>query len=335
MRNTLRQSFAFLVAAVLSLSTSAGVSASPHSGAASSGNQNSIKLVLLISIDGMHVLDFINCSEGVADINGDEPYCPNLAKLQATGINYLETSTSKPSDSFPGLTAILTGGSPRTAGIWYDVAYDRSLAPPQVLTGNGVAGGTCTRGVFDGTTTEYDEGIDINKNFLNGKDSGSEDGGYLSIDVMRLPRDPANDCQPVYPWNFVRRNTIFGVIHQAGGYTAWSDKHPAYALVSGPTTSGPVNVPQNLDDFYGPEINSLPQSVPGGLPGCSADPNFAKGNLTAYTDSFICTQSYDTLKVNAILNEIDGYNHNRDKKDAGADAVRNEFPGRKRRAKTD
>ena len=34
------------------------------------------------------------------------------------------------------------------------------------------------------------------------------------------------DCAPVYPWNFVRTNTIFGVVHAAGGYTAWSDKHP-------------------------------------------------------------------------------------------------------------
>jgi hypothetical protein len=53
------------------------------------------------------------------------------------------------------------------------------------------------------------------------------------------------------PWNFVRTNTIFGVVHQAGGYTAWSDKHPAYSSVSGPSNKGPVN----LDDFYAPEIS--------------------------------------------------------------------------------
>ena len=50
----------------------------------------------------------------------------------------------------------------------------------------------------------------------------------------------------------MRTNTVFGVIHKAHGYTAWSDKHPAYASVSGPgPTAG------NIDDFYGPEINSL------------------------------------------------------------------------------
>jgi hypothetical protein len=57
----------------------------------------------------MHAVDFLNCSEGLTNINGDAPYCPNLARLRATGINYLETSTSKPSDSFPGLTAIVIG----------------------------------------------------------------------------------------------------------------------------------------------------------------------------------------------------------------------------------
>ena len=95
-----------------------------------------IRHVLLISIDGMHAVDFLNCSKG---INGGEPYCPNLAKLALTGVNYLDTSTSKPSDSFPGLMALVTGGSPRTYGAFYDVAYDRSLDPPALTTGNGVS----------------------------------------------------------------------------------------------------------------------------------------------------------------------------------------------------
>jgi hypothetical protein len=278
------------------------------------GDSDDISHVLLISIDGMHALDFINCAEGLTDINGGASYCPNLARLKETGINYLDTSTSKPSDSFPGLTAIVSGSSPRTAGAFYDVAYDRSLAPPQNDTGNGVKGGSCTPGVFNGTTTEYEEGIDITQALLNG--GGKGDGDVSSIDPTKLPRDPANNCEPVYPWNFVRTNTIFGVIHHAGGYTAWSDKHPAYSSVSGPTTSGPADVPQNLDDYYSPEINSIPVSLPG-IPGCNPieDPNFStdpkKTMLASYTDSFAATECYDTLKVNAILNEIDGFNHNR------------------------
>jgi hypothetical protein len=70
-----------------------------------------------------------------------------------------------------------------------------------------------------------------------------------------------------------------------------------------------ASVAQNLDDFFAPEINSIPIALP--FPGCSAsdDPNFT--SLGAYTDSFAFIKCYDTLKVNAILNEIDGWNHNR------------------------
>src|SRR6516165_10882109 len=72
------------------------------------GFGNGIKRVLLISIDGMHALDFINCAGGISGVNGGAPYCPNLAELKETGVNYLDTSTSKPSDSFPGLMALVT-----------------------------------------------------------------------------------------------------------------------------------------------------------------------------------------------------------------------------------
>src|SRR3974377_2254475 len=121
--------------------------------------------VLLISIDGMHSLDFQNCTNGVPGVNNGAPYCPALAALGATGSTYLNATTSKPSDSFPGLMAIVSGGSPRSVGAFYDVAYDRSLAPPKVTTGNGVAGGPCPALSFGsaGTTTEYEEGIDIDQ----------------------------------------------------------------------------------------------------------------------------------------------------------------------------
>jgi len=267
--------------------------------------------VLLVSIDGMHAVDYLNCSQGVKGINGGQPYCSNLAKLGATAVNYLDTSTSRPSDSFPGLMAIVTGGTPRLMGVFYDVAYDRVFAPPIKTTGNGLKGGPCTANRANGTTTEYEEGIDINQKFLNGIDGISTkngDGGITSIDPARLARDPFNNCLPVYPWNFVRTNTIFGVIHAAGGYTAWSDKHPAYSSVSGPGDG------TNLDDFYAPEINSEVVALKGvttplGL-ACDPipDPN---ADLSAWTNSFLNIQCYDTLNVNAILNEIDGYSHNR------------------------
>jgi predicted AlkP superfamily pyrophosphatase or phosphodiesterase len=92
-----------------------------------SGN---IKHVLLLSIDGMHAVDFFNCTHGVAGVNGGAPYCPNLAALSLTGINYVNTESSKPSDSFPGMAALASGGTPKSTGLYYDVAYDRSLDAP-------------------------------------------------------------------------------------------------------------------------------------------------------------------------------------------------------------
>ena len=69
----------------------------------------------------------------------------------------------------------------------------------------------------------------------------------------------------------------------------------------------------NLNDFYSPEINSNVVALSGiktptGL-ACDPipDPN---ADLTAWTNSFQNIQCYDTLKVNAILNEIEGKTHN-------------------------
>ena len=268
-----------------------------------------IKRVLLISVDGMHAVDFKNCAHGISTVNDGEPYCPAMAALSKTGINYVAASTSKPSDSFPGLTAIITGGSPALTGVYYDVAYARNLDAPAKTTGNGVAAGPCTPFAKPtGTTTEYEEGIDIDQTKLNGGAPGAAltDGGFTSIDPKKLPRDPNQGCNPVYPWDFVRANSIFSVIHKAGGYAAWIDKHPAYSSVA--SGLGPIA----LDDFYAPEINSNVIGLPGvktpnGL-SCSTvlDPG---SDVSAWTNSFQNIQCYDTLKVDAILHEIDGRNH--------------------------
>src|SRR5215510_2416014 len=93
-------------------------------------DENNSRHVLLISIDGMHAVDFQNCAHGISGINGGSSYCPNLAALAATGVTYTGASTSKPSDSFPGIVALVAGAAPRTAGVYYDVSYTRELSPP-------------------------------------------------------------------------------------------------------------------------------------------------------------------------------------------------------------
>src|SRR3974377_1355508 len=69
-----------------------------------------IKRVLLISVDGLHALDLTNYV--AAHPNS------TLTLLSSHGKTYTNASTSQPSDSFPGLAALVTGGSPTTTGFW-------------------------------------------------------------------------------------------------------------------------------------------------------------------------------------------------------------------------
>jgi Type I phosphodiesterase / nucleotide pyrophosphatase len=210
-----------------------------------------IKHVLLLSVDGLHETDL----SLFAKVNPDSAF----AKLMGHGAHFSNASSAKPSDSFPGLLALVTGGSPKSTGVYYDDSYDRALSAP---------GSDCTT---KGTEVVYDESIDLKPDAIDG-------GG--GIDEAKLPRDPANGCKPVYPHQFLRVNTMFEVAKAAGLRTAWSDKHPAYELVNGPSGKG-------VDDLFVPEINW-------------SDDTTANAKNTA---------AYDDTKVAAIINEIDGKSH--------------------------
>jgi len=267
-----------------------------------------IEHVMMLSIDGMHAVDFLNCAQGIAGVNNGSPYCPNLAALGQTGINYVAAISSTPSDSFPGLAALVTGGSSKTHGLYYDVAYDRSLAPPVNTTGTGLAGGACTPyAAPPGTTTDFDQGIALDNTKLNGGAPGASltDGSAASIDPTKLVRNPAAGCAPVYPWDFIRTNTIFSVVHAAGQYTAWIDKHASYSFVAGPGGMG-------LDDYFSPEVDSNVVALPGVTTstGVSCATIRDTAGTSSWTSSFANIQCYDALKVNALLNQIAGQTHN-------------------------
>ena len=248
-------------------------------------NQGKIKHVLLISVDGLHEVD----------VNNYVASHPNsaFARLRRHGISYTNASTSKPSDSFPGLVALVTGASPRTAGVYYDDSYDRTFSPP---------GDHACATV--GTETMYAENIDISYDATLGGSTRLDAGGGINPDA--LPRDPATGCSPVYPHQFVRVNTIFNVAHDAGLYTAWSDKHPAYELVRGRANTG-------AEDLYTPEINSPPHDLACTLaqgPGGNVDDNCAILDASAqWTSDVSYTAAYDGLKVQAVVNQIRGLDH--------------------------
>jgi hypothetical protein len=205
------------------------------------------------------------------------------------------------------MAALASGGTPKSTGLYYDVAYDRSLDPPAEKTGTGLGAGPCIPyGIPSGTTTDNDQGIDINDTLLNGgaPGAGLTEGGIASIDPKHLERDPQNGCAPVYPWNFIRVKTAFGVVHAAGGYTAWIDKHPSYSFVGGPGGKG-------LDDYYSPEVDSTVVPLPGvkTVEGVPCDPIRDPLGTSAWNASFENIQCYDAIKVYALLNEIAGKTH--------------------------
>lgn len=260
-------------------------------------NEGKIKHVLLISVDGLHALDLTN----YVATHGDS----TLASLWRHGVTYTNNSTSQPSDSFPGLASLVTGGSPTTTGFWYDVTYNRAVSPPAETTLTvPIPGGPNLCPSQIGTPVAFDESDDFDLTFLDG------DGG---INPKNLPRDPNNNCKPIYPHEYLRVNTIFEVVKHHGGRTAWVDKHPSYEWTNGPSGTG-------VDDFYGPEINSntsltdknTPIVIP--FPGCNPVPLVDNNFDDGWTTDFRNIQCYDMLHVQAVLNEIDGWNHNHTKK---------------------
>ena len=183
-----------------------------------------IDQVVLISVDGLHAIDVQNYVES-------HPHSA-FARLVRQGVSYANASTSSPSDSFPGVLALVTGGSPVSHQVFYDVSYDRNLFDPSNTQCKGAPG---TIPTFDETLDQ----IDANGNDLD------------VIDVTHLPNRLTSDgrCVRVFPHDFVRTNTLFEVIKQHGHRTAWADKHPAYDLVNGPSGKG-------VDDLYTPEITN-------------------------------------------------------------------------------
>lgn len=242
--------------------------------------------VLLISVDGMHAVDLANWI--AANPNS------NIAKLANHGIIYPNAYTTAPSDSYPGMIAQVTGGTPKTGGLFYDDSYDRKEFPSKAFyTTQGLPDAGCSGN--PGTELTNFEALDNNYSFAAGLAADFTGGGTLGqvntqLDPDNMQRRLVNgNCMPVFPHQYLRTNTVFEIIKAAGRRTAWSDKHPAYEVLSGPSGKG-------LDELFAPEINSQDTLDPGALAGDD------------YTKSYTGVRTYDAMKVKAVLNWIDGLN---------------------------
>ena len=243
-------------------------------------HHHSIKHVLLISVDGMHQQDLAWFVRNFPD--------SALAQLADHGVDYTRAMTPFPSDSFPGMVGQVTGGDPGVTGIYYDDTFNHDVFP---------AGTTKCSGPVPGGEVAYTEADDINLNSIDaGQGLSGLPGTILQmtsnpLDVINpanLPVD-AKTCEPILPNRYLNVNTIFNVAHDHGMLTAWSDKHPAYQALSGPSGTG-------VDDYFTPEINSQAIGFPAG-------DDWTKDNAA--------TMEYDAFKVQAVLNWIDGFNHSR------------------------
>jgi hypothetical protein len=258
------------------------------------------KHVLLVSIDGFHAADLAYCVKNNT--------CPNLAALTKAGVTYANASTTKPSDSFPGMIAQVSGATPKSAGVFYDDSYDRTLYAPNCASG-------------PGAETTYAENVDTDLSRIDGGVTGSLTNATAAVAISpaNLPGQMAGGkCQPVWPHNFVRVNTIFGVLHARGYRTAWADKHPAYDILNGPDASALNGPAHNIDDFFAPEINSdlsaanLAIVKAAGLKSTAPDPTPVAGK--DFTGTVPAVEYYDGVKVQAVLNEIAGQDHTGAKK---------------------
>ncbi len=237
-----------------------------------------IKHVLLISVDGMHQQDlawYVKNNPGSV-----------LATLMHHGLEYSGAMTPFPSDSSPGMYGQVTGGDPRVTGIYYDDTWNHDVFP---------AGTTNCSGPVPGGEAAYHEAVDVDQTRLDaGQGLTGLPGSILQmtsnplqvINPANLPVDPTT-CKPIYPNQYLKVNTIFNVAHDHGLVTAWSDKHPAYQAFDGPSGDG-------VTDFFTPEINSQAIGFPAGQD---------------WTNDNAATMEYDSFKVQAVLNWIDGLNH--------------------------
>jgi len=132
------------------------------------------------------------------------------------------------------------------------------------------------------------------------------------VNAANLPysKDANGNCNVVFPHDFVKVNTIFELVKSAGGHTAWSDKHPAYEILNGPSGVG-------IDDLYAPEqASNIANAPPGTVNGinlaatlamCDGTTNsLPMADVSDYTTCEPAALAFDDIRVQAILNEIDG-----------------------------
>jgi len=248
-----------------------GVSVTPNTG---------LRHIVLLSIDGMHAADFYKY---VANFPRS-----NIGKLYLHGIDYPNATTPTPAGAFPGILALATGGSPKSTGVYGEDSYDRSLYSP----GSNCAGTKGTEIVYDGSIAQ-----DWTQLF-----------SPINKDNLPLTKDLQGNCVGVYPHSFLKASTIFEVVQGSGRRTAWNDNHASYEILSGPSGKG-------VSELFTPDVTSQVAlggnvngvDLTGAASACVVGTNAVGSGPINYSMCIPAAQAYDDVKVQAVINKIDGF----------------------------
>jgi hypothetical protein len=160
--------------------------------------------VLLLSIDGLHAVDLANWVAA-------HPKSA-LAELSSRGVTYTNAHSTAATPA-AGLVSIATGGTPISTGFVNDDGFDRALAPLNP---------DCRK---TGSPISLDGAMD----------ASSEPG----LDPLKYPRDAKRGCTPIPPHALMRVNTMFEVVHQKIGPTAWVGENATTTdMLRGPSGEG-------------------------------------------------------------------------------------------------
>ncbi|RDW68157.1 hypothetical protein BP6252_09553 [Coleophoma cylindrospora] len=186
------------------------------------------KQVVYISLDGMHQTDLTTYLS----------LYPNStwAGLMKNSVVFSNNSGSTPSDSFPATTAVFTGGTPRLTGIYWDDTWAKEFYP---------ASSNCSGPI--GAEADWSVASDWNSSSVTG-------GNAFNLSATPMRVTAWGSCEPIFPHDYLRVNTIFEVARANGLNTVYMDKHPAYEYLNGPSGLG-------LTQGFFPEIGAVASNL--------------------------------------------------------------------------
>ncbi len=222
------------------------------------------------------------------------------------GVEYPNASTPIPSDSFPGMVAQVTGGDPAATGVYYDDTYNHALLP---------AGTTDCASAKPGTEVDFTEDLDKNKDSI---DAGQGLSG-LPNGILNMTGKPANADQPGQAAGRPEDLQAGLPAQLPQGEHGLRGRHdrrvcaPRGRTSTRPTTSSTAR-PAPASRTCSPRRSTAR---------CPVAPPVATGPPTTPTPA-----STTTYKVEAVLNEIDGYDHSAHRQGRHAGDLRHELPDR-------